>query len=219
MDVSGCEYRWKNQRLYKDKNDIARLCHIVKTHDLGEAPSLQHVPVEFVRCAEQKWVREDQLKWPDWSGVDQKLHQDEDDAVEAATKWKSLDRRAPTQSSQTWLTCAEVQKMKFCCDLTVFVVSRRSGFLRSAFARLPQSWSRYVMLVRQQGQSILTRIWRTHEHSTEVCSDWGNGLAFLFPLYPPGREKTLLGAFLFPLVVGGHPLASHPGRALHPSWR
>ncbi|KAK3251829.1 hypothetical protein CYMTET_38846 [Cymbomonas tetramitiformis] len=78
MDVSGCEYRWKNQRLYKDKNDIARLCHIVKTHDLGEAPSLQHVPVEFARCAEQRWVRKDQLRWPDWLGVDQKLEQDED---------------------------------------------------------------------------------------------------------------------------------------------
>ncbi|KAK3269827.1 hypothetical protein CYMTET_21747 [Cymbomonas tetramitiformis] len=80
VDVSGCEYRWKNQRLlYKDKNDIARLCHIVKKHDLGEAPSLQHVPVEFARCAEHKWVREDQLKWPDWLGIDQKLYQDEDD--------------------------------------------------------------------------------------------------------------------------------------------
>ncbi|KAK3283157.1 hypothetical protein CYMTET_9141 [Cymbomonas tetramitiformis] len=53
---------------------------------------------------------------------------------------------------------------------------------------------------------------------------WGNGLAFLFPLamggHPlaiaPGRGKTLLGAFLFPLTMGGHPLASHPGRALHP---
>ncbi|KAK3253277.1 hypothetical protein CYMTET_37463, partial [Cymbomonas tetramitiformis] len=83
--VSG-PYRWKNQRLYRDKNDTARLCCIVKHHDLAEAPSLEHVPVEFARCGEQKWVREDQLRWPDWLSIDQKMYQDEEN-----DKWMFRD--------------------------------------------------------------------------------------------------------------------------------
>ncbi|KAK3271288.1 hypothetical protein CYMTET_20351 [Cymbomonas tetramitiformis] len=73
------ELRWKNQRLYRDRNDIARLCHIVKQPglDVPDPPSDMHVLVEFARCGEQKWAREDQLKWPNWLGVDQKLYQDE----------------------------------------------------------------------------------------------------------------------------------------------
>ncbi|KAK3265700.1 hypothetical protein CYMTET_25637 [Cymbomonas tetramitiformis] len=61
------EYRWKNQRLYRDRNDIARLCHIV--------PILR-----------KKWVREDQLKWPNWLGIDQKLYPDEESG-----KWAFSD--------------------------------------------------------------------------------------------------------------------------------
>ncbi|KAK3282955.1 hypothetical protein CYMTET_9335 [Cymbomonas tetramitiformis] len=81
VDISDCEYTWKNQRLYKDKTDTARLCHIVKkSHYVqDQAPSLDHICVEFAWCGKQMWVREDQLRWPDWLGIDQKLYQREDD--------------------------------------------------------------------------------------------------------------------------------------------
>ncbi|KAK3238301.1 hypothetical protein CYMTET_51678 [Cymbomonas tetramitiformis] len=85
-DIVSGPYRWKNQRLYKDKNDTARLCCIVKHHDLTERPSLEHVPVEFARCGEQKWVREDQLTWPNWLGIDQKMYQNEED-----DEWMFMD--------------------------------------------------------------------------------------------------------------------------------
>ncbi|KAK3277617.1 hypothetical protein CYMTET_14386 [Cymbomonas tetramitiformis] len=72
------DHRWADQRLYRDRNAIARLCHIVKHpgQDMPDPPSDAHVCVEFARCREQKWVTKDQLKWPSWLDVDQKLHQE-----------------------------------------------------------------------------------------------------------------------------------------------
>ncbi|KAK3237181.1 hypothetical protein CYMTET_52734 [Cymbomonas tetramitiformis] len=66
-------------RLYRDRHDIARLCRtlLYPGQDMPAPPSDDHGCVEFARCRDQKWVTRDQLKWPSWLGVDQKLHQDE----------------------------------------------------------------------------------------------------------------------------------------------
>ncbi|KAK3240828.1 hypothetical protein CYMTET_49362 [Cymbomonas tetramitiformis] len=76
FDVSSCRYTWKNQRLYRDKTNVAQLCHILRADSTStEAPSLDHVRVEFARCGKQMWVLESQLRWPDWLGIDQKMSQ------------------------------------------------------------------------------------------------------------------------------------------------
>ncbi|KAK3238932.1 hypothetical protein CYMTET_51101 [Cymbomonas tetramitiformis] len=76
FDVNSCRYTWKNRRLYRDKTNVARLCHIVRADSTStEAPSLDHVRVEFARCGKQMWVLESQLRWLDWLGIDQKMSQ------------------------------------------------------------------------------------------------------------------------------------------------
>ncbi|KAK3259297.1 hypothetical protein CYMTET_31699 [Cymbomonas tetramitiformis] len=74
------DYKWGDQRLYRDRNNIARLCHILlrPTQDMPTQPSKEHVCVEFTRCREQKWVTRDQLMFPSWLCVDQKLQYDEE---------------------------------------------------------------------------------------------------------------------------------------------
>ncbi|KAK3250220.1 hypothetical protein CYMTET_40397 [Cymbomonas tetramitiformis] len=69
-------YRWGEQRLYRDRHNIARLCRILlhPGQDMPSRPSDEHVCVEFARCREQKWVTRDQLKFPSWLAIDQKLH-------------------------------------------------------------------------------------------------------------------------------------------------
>ncbi|KAK3237781.1 hypothetical protein CYMTET_52163 [Cymbomonas tetramitiformis] len=68
-------YRWGEQRLYRDRHNIARLCHILlrPDQDMPSRPSDEHVCVEFARCREQKWVTRDQLQFPSWLAIDQKL--------------------------------------------------------------------------------------------------------------------------------------------------
>ncbi|KAK3262036.1 hypothetical protein CYMTET_29089 [Cymbomonas tetramitiformis] len=77
FDASSCRDTWKNQRLYRDKTNVARLWHIVRADSTStEAPSLEdHVRVEFARCGKQMWVLESQLRWSDWLGIDQKMPQ------------------------------------------------------------------------------------------------------------------------------------------------
>ncbi|KAK3237000.1 hypothetical protein CYMTET_52898 [Cymbomonas tetramitiformis] len=74
------DYNWADQRLYLDRNHIARLCRILQcpAQDMPTKPSQDHVCVELTRCREQKWVTVDQLMSPNWLYVDQKLQHDEE---------------------------------------------------------------------------------------------------------------------------------------------
>ncbi|KAK3249806.1 hypothetical protein CYMTET_40782 [Cymbomonas tetramitiformis] len=74
------DYNWADQRLCRDRNHIARLCRILQrpARDMPTQPSRDHVCVEFTRCREQQWVTIDQLMFPNWLYVDQKLQHDEE---------------------------------------------------------------------------------------------------------------------------------------------
>ncbi|KAK3245493.1 hypothetical protein CYMTET_27970 [Cymbomonas tetramitiformis] len=74
------DYNWADQRLCRDRNHIARLCRILQrpARDMPTQPSRDNVCVEFTRCREQQWVTIDQLMFPNWMYVDQKLQHDEE---------------------------------------------------------------------------------------------------------------------------------------------
>ncbi|KAK3273481.1 hypothetical protein CYMTET_18273 [Cymbomonas tetramitiformis] len=76
------------QRLYRDRHNIARLCRILlhPGQDMPSRPSDEHVCVEFARCREQKWVTRDQLKFPSWLAIDQQLRW-----YEGSDKWSIAD--------------------------------------------------------------------------------------------------------------------------------